>query len=972
VPKDYKNTMNLPQTEFPMRGGLPASEPLRLEKWRELDVYGRLQERNSQGPAFILHDGPPYANGGLHMGHAFNKTLKDFIIRYRSQRGFRAPYVPGWDCHGQPIEHMVEEKLGPEKMAAISQPDLRRLCHDWATRHIDMQRQGFMRLGVLGEWDAPYLTYSRSYEAGNVEVFKALYESGAVYRGRKPIHWCTHCHTALAEAELEYADEPSPSIYVAFRLSTEHPAFAAAASRAAGPPAAAVPDEGADDAGAGRAGACQPHVLIWTTTPWTLPANAGVSLAPDAEYVALLHADKYLIIARQLLSEVALALGIEGEPQLLTDAEGVAVAVSGADLAELRYAHPIHEGMSCRVVTGPHVELNAGTGAVHTAPGHGHEDYLMGELYGLPMLMPVDGNGVFDEGAGAFAGMGVEEANPRIIEFLRQEGALLASRSIRHSYPHCWRCHNPVIFRATDQWFVSMDATGLRDAASAELDKLAWHPAWAVNRLRSMIESRPDWCISRQRSWGVPIPVFRCKRCSSTVATAATFDAVAELFEKEGADAWFTRQPSEYLPQGTACAACGCADLEPERDILDVWWESGVSHTSVLRKREGLGFPADLYLEGSDQHRGWFQSSLLTSVAAYGTAPYRGIMSCGFVVDGEGNKMSKSLGNGIDPLEVVGKLGADVLRLWVGSIDYAQDVGISDEILERTADAYRRIRNTFRFLLSNLHDFDHVADAVGFGDMGPLDRWAMARLARLVDEATQAYEDYRFHAVFHLAFDYIVTDLSAVYLDALKDRLYSDAAKSQRRRSAQTVLAHVLESLVRLLAPILCFTADEAWDAYPVGMRDADMPPAVALAGWPSIADFAGAPAPEALAAAEAAFAEAIALRDHVTRELEQARAAKLIQKSQEAHVLACLPPSSFASLSAFDTSALAELLIVSSVDLAEDAALQAPAVSVSKAAGEKCPRCWNVTELGSDPRFPEVCGRCAEVLAGIEGFGGK
>ena len=955
VPQDYKDTMNLPQTDFPMRGNLPTNEPLRLEKWQQIGLYHLMLQKNDGNEPYVLHDGPPYANGPIHMGHAFNKVLKDIIVKYKAQRGFYAPYVPGWDCHGQPIEHMVETKLGPEKMARIDQPTLRRLCREWAEKYVSVQRDGFIRLGVLGEWEDPYLTYAYSYEAGNVEIFKQMYKNGAIYRGRKPIHWCYQCHTALAEAEIEYGEEASPSIYVAFDMVE---GAAQASERLQG-----LPVQGAK-------GDVPLRIVIWTTTPWTLPANTAVTVAPDADYALLLHEGSALVVAEELLGAVAAALGIEEQekPACLSDHKGERILLKGADLSGLTYTHPIHAGMTGRIVTGSHVDMSTGTGAVHTAPGHGQEDYLMGVKHDLPLLMPVDDNGVFDAGGGPFEGQGVVEANPAIVAFLREQGLLLAEYSIDHSYPHCWRCHSPVIFRATDQWFVSMEATGLREKAISEAGRLNWYPAWAVNRMRSMLEGRPDWCISRQRSWGVPIPVFKCAQCSTAVATDETFDAVIDLFNREGSDAWFTREPAEYLPADTACGACGCTELVPERDILDVWWESGVSHTSVLKKRDYLQFPADLYLEGSDQHRGWFQSSLLTSVGTYGVAPYKGVLSCGFVNDGEGNKMSKSRGNVIDPQEVFNKFGADVLRLWVGSIDSSQDVGIDEEVIQRTSEAYRRIRNTFRFLLSNLYDFDSASDCACWDELGAIDRWALVRCMRLTREVTDAFDAYRFHVAFHALYDYIVTDLSAVYLDVLKDRLYSGAPKSVGRRAAQTVLLNILEVLVRVLAPVLTFTCDEAWEYYPEAIQGTDglQRKAVLLAGWPLEGDFVPAPpTSEEAHAIEEAFSCILGVREAVTKALEEARVAREVGKSQEAALRIVVAPEAFAVLKGQAPGLLEELFIVASVDLEAGQPEGAASVFVSKAPGEKCPRCWNIRELGTDERHSEVCARCAEVLEG-------
>lgn len=945
----YKETMNLPKTDFAMRANLPENEPKRLAKWEEEGLYWKVLEKNKDGKPFVLHDGPPYANGPIHIGHAFNKILKDFVIKSHAQRGYYTPYIPGWDCHGQPIEHMVEVTLGPDKMAAIDQPTLRRLCREWAEKYVGVQREGFKRLGVNADWEHPYLTFTPGYEAGNVEVFKKMYLDGSVYRGRKPIHWCKSCHTALAEAEIEYSDETSPSIYVKFKLDSVPGVFEAAGVE-------------------GNA-----FVLIWTTTPWTLPANTAVSLAPDADYVMVEVEGSYLLMALDLVEQVAEVAGWEAY-RIVTGADGEPVVLKGKELYGLTYTAPIRQDLKGTVIYGDHVTLDTGTGAVHTAPGHGQDDYLVGLEFDIPLLMPVDDNGRFTDEAGQFAGLDTDEANPVIIEWLREQGTLVAEKAITHSYPHCWRCHNPVIFRATDQWFVSMDKTGLRENTMRVIENdVQWIPEWAVNRIGSMVADRPDWCISRQRSWGVPIPVFKCAKCGNTVATAETFDAVIELFRTEGADAWFTKEPSEYLPKGVACEVCGSHELVPEKDILDVWWESGVSHTSVCRYRaeEGLTFPADMYLEGSDQHRGWFQSSILTSVGAYGVAPYKSVMHCGFTMDAEGKKMSKSAGNGIDPADIMAKSGADVLRLWVSSVDYSQDVNIGDEILDRTSEAYRRIRNTFRFLLGNLDDFDDGRDVVTDWDaLAPMDQWMLAKTKALLAEVEAAYDAYKFHYVYRMVYDFIVNDLSAVYMDASKDRLYSEAPNSPLRRSAQTVLMNVLEVLVRVLAPILSFTTDEVWESYPPATRArVGRPTSVQLAGWPEDSDFMPAVPSDAEKTAVEPFNAALALRDEVTKALEDARSEKLINKSQEAAVSVAVPQETFEDLSAFAPEVFEELFIVSKVTLCVSDAEDGVSVEVTKAEGEKCPRCWNYRTLGENPNHPDVCKRCADALDSI-GYG--
>ena len=935
--------MNLPKTDFAMRGNLPENEPKRLEKWYAEDIYHRVLEKNKDGKPFVLHDGPPYANGPIHIGHAFNKILKDFVVKSHAQRGYYTPYIPGWDCHGQPIEHMVEVTIGPERMAEISQPELRQLCREWAEKYVDVQREGFKRLGVNAEWDKPYLTFLPNFESGNVEIFKEMYLKGSVYRGRKPIHWCKRCHTALAEAEIEYGDEVSPSIFVKFKMDIVPGVWEAAGA------------------------APEAYVLIWTTTPWTLPANTAVSLAPEADYVMVSVDGSQLIMAKELVEQVAQVAGWENY-SFISNAAGEPIIMKGKELYGLTYTCPVRQDLKGTIIYGDHVTLDTGTGCVHTAPGHGQDDYLVGLEFDIPMLMPVDDNGCFTDEAGRFAGLDTDAANPVIIEWLEGQGTLVAKQEINHSYPHCWRCHQPVIFRATDQWFVSMEENSLREnALHAINEEVRWIPAWASNRIGSMVAERPDWCISRQRSWGVPIPVFKCAKCSSTVATEATFDAIIDLFNTEGADAWFTKQPSEYLPKGTKCEKCGCTELIPEKDILDVWWESGVTHTAVCKHRadEGLTFPADMYLEGSDQHRGWFQSSLLTSVGAYGVPPYKSVMHCGFTVDEQGRKMSKSLGNGVDPAEVMNKFGADVLRLWVASVDYSQDVSISDNILKQVSDTYRRFRNTFRFLLGSLDDFNDATDAItNWDELEPIDQWAMVRTLKLLNDVEAGYESYRYNVVYREVYEF-VNDLSAVYMDVIKDRLYSEAPASPRRRAAQTVLMNILEVMVRILTPIISFTTDEVWEHYPLAMREREGRVSnVQLAGWPTAADFVPA-FPENAQEVAAAFDQMMDVREVVTKALETARNEKLIGKSQEAALFVKAPEAIVNVAKSYAAGVLEELFIVSSVAF-EVVEGEDVAVDVKVAEGEKCPRCWNICELGGNPAHEDVCERCADALIAI------
>lgn len=921
---NYKKSMNLPQTEFPMRANLAQREPSWIEHWESSHIYEKALKNRADAELFVLHDGPPYANGHIHMGTAFNKIIKDVVIKYKTMQGYRAPYVPGWDTHGQPIEHQVEKNLGPEKMAEISRAKLRYKCRDYALKFVDIQRTEFKRLGVLGDWDNPYLTLNHEYEAGNVEVFKKMYLDGSVYRGRKAVHWCTHCKTALAEAEIEYADDTSTSVYVAYGLNGTTPW---------------------DD----QANGTPVSVLIWTTTPWTLPANGFVTLNGEAEYVAVKVQSWVLVLAKDLLESVAQAAGWE-------DYEILEGTHTGEELSKLTYKHPVHESRNeCRIITDPYVEMSTGTGAVHGAGGHGAEDNLLAVKHDLPIYMPVDDEGYFDEGGGPFKGNKVRRDDDQIIEWLKKKGTLVASAPITHSYPHCWRCKEPVIFRATEQWFVSMDKTGLRQSAIDNFDSFNWIPAWTRNRMGAMVSDRPDWCISRQRSWGVPIPVHHCKECGEVVATEETFDAIIDLFKREGADAWYIKDPAEYLPHDLKCPHCGCSEFVPESDIVDVWWESGVSHISVLEARPELRRPADLYLEGSDQHRGWFQSSYLTSMGYDGTAPYKNLMTCGFVVDGDGRKMSKSLGNVVSPMDVAQKSGADIIRMWVGTTDYSQDMRWSDEILARASDMYRRIRNTFRFTLSNISDMEKT-DAIAFGELLEIDQAELVRLSTLIDEVTKHNNEWHFYLAQRAISDYL-GELSSTYLDVLKDRLYADAPKSFERRSAQTVLATILSVLVRLLAPVLAFTTDETWGFMPEWLTEGVE--SVHLSDWPTLS-LEGIDV-DALNAKYATLRE---VREEVTKALETARNDKKINKSQEAAIVVTAPQAVKEILDATDGAILRELFIVSGIETVEAAeGVDAIDVQIEMAQGEKCPRCWNYRTLGEVADHPDVCTRCAHVL---------
>ena len=927
---EYKKTMNLPKTGFPMRASLAQNEPKRLAQWDEDKLYEQLLKKNEGHEKFVLHDGPPYANGPIHLGHAQNKISKDIINRYWAMRGYQTPYVPGWDCHGQPIEHKVEETLGTEKFNQLPTVKIRELCRKMAVEQVDTQRQGFKRLGVLGEWDNPYLTYVHDYDATDVEIFKAIFDKGAIYRGRKPVHWCTHCHTALAEAEIEYGDEVSPAIFVRFEMTTVPAGLEAYADRL--------------------------WVDIWTTTPWTLPADDAVILHPEADYVAVLVDGRAEIMAEALVERCCGKFGYESY-ELAKGADGEVWRMNGVDLCHNKYKQPIFgdQGVEGEFIYADYVTLDDGTGVVHTAPGHGVDDYNAGMRFNIPIVMPVDDDGRFYKGdgmgtGGPWSGMEVNEANPKIIEWLADRGTLILHEDIHHSYPHCWRCKQPVIFRATSQWFVSMDKTGLRREATAELSKVRFYPSHSVKRIGSMVEQRPDWCISRQRNWGVPIPAYTCQDCGETVMNDATLDAVIELFRAKGSDAWFTDDPASYLGDACVCPKCGGHNLKANPDILDVWWDSGVSHTAVCKHRPYLKFPADMYLEGSDQHRGWFMSSLMTSVGAYGVAPYKSVVSQGFTLDGQGRKMSKSLGNVIDPNKVCNERGADVLRLWVASVDTSTDVPCDETILSHVGDAYRKVRNTFRFLLGELEgQFDPATDALPLDQLTAYDRVTLAHMCKVHEAVEAAYGDYRFNVVFRTLYDY-VTELSNGYLNATKDRMYCGGATTPERRSAQTVWAQILSMLVHDFQPILVYTTDEIMQYLPASMRDGQK--YAALLDWyqaPMTAEEA-----DALEATYVAMNEA---RGAFTKAYEEAQAAGAVSEktTQAASAKLTLPAAQYDLLAGSGVD-LAEVFVCSEVTLAQGDEL---ACAVSAAAGDKCPRCWNWRTLGPDG----LCPRCSAAV---------
>jgi isoleucyl-tRNA synthetase len=942
---DYKDTVNLPKTDFPMKGNLPQREPEILRQWEEQAIFQRVVAQNAgrNGPRFVLHDGPPYANGDIHIGHALNKVLKDLVVKYRNLRGDVADYVPGWDCHGLPIENKVDKELGPKKRD-MDRAQIVEACRRYAQKWIDKQRESFKRLGVFGRWETPYATMSRGYEAEIVRTFARAAERGFLFRGKKPVYWCTTDRTALAEAEVEYADHTSPSIHLAFDLVSPLP----------------------DPKLAGR----KARLVIWTTTPWTLPANLAVAAHPDFTYAAYDLHGTVVVVAKDLLPQFLAAVapgegagaphrhspaaheaatgggGPAATPHV--DPSRVLATFEGKALEGLRYKHPFMD-RECPVILGEHVTLEAGTGLVHTAPGHGQEDYQVGLRYGLEILNPVDGAGRFTAEAGKYAGKEIFAANAEIVRDLHASGHLLSdpAATLKHSYPHCWRCHHPVVFRATDQWFLSLDHRELRAATLRAIDAdVRWIPSWGRDRIYNMIEHRPDWCLSRQRTWGVPIPVFYCQGCEEPLVSQKVMEQVARAFEEEGIEAWHRRTPAQ-LTQGETCAKCGGSEFRREQDILDVWWESGVSWAAVAEK-EGMGVPVDLYLEGSDQHRGWFHSALLTCMALEERAPYRAVLTHGFLLDAHGKAMSKSAGNGIEPSEIIKKYGADILRLWVAASDYRDDVTLSEQVLSGIAEGYRKIRNTIRFVLGALDGYDPKAHAVPVEELLPIDRWALSRLAAYGAKVAQAYEDYEFHIAYHATIQFCSVELSAVYFDIIKDRLYTWKKWGKARRSALTVLHAVAEDLIRLLSPILSFTASEAWNHLPG--RSAD---SVFLAGLPRRA------APADAAALEARYGKLLEVRAAVQGKLEEARRAKLIGSGLEATVRVRAEGELGRAL-AEARDELPTLFIVSGVELGEGPL----EVEVTRAPGQKCERCWIYREdVGADPKHPTICGKCAEAL---------
>ncbi|MGH9357512.1 MAG: isoleucine--tRNA ligase [Terriglobia bacterium] len=937
---DLKNTLNLPKTGFSMKANLPQTEPARLARWSEIDLYGSIRRARKDSPLFTLHDGPPYANGRIHLGTSLNKILKDFIVKSKTMAGFNAPYVPGWDCHGLPIEINVDKELGARK-AQMKAPEIRQECRRYAQKFVNLQREDFKRLGILGEWGSAYLTMDYSYEALIAETFLKFLDQGYIYRGRKPVYWCISDKTALAEAEVEYENHRSPSIYVKYALASD--------------PAQIDP----------RLAGHRVWVIIWTTTPWTLPASMAVAFHPNHEYVVAggSGGDAFLMESRRLGAVLA-ETGLKA-PEVLA-------CFPGRSLEGIELQHPF---LDRRVpgVLADYVTAEDGTGCVHTAPGHGREDYQTGLRYGLEVYSPLNNSGEFTEGLPAYSGHTVFDANAGIIKLLEQRGALAGPPGeIDHSYPHCWRCHNPVIFRATEQWFVSMEHDGLRLRALEEIEKVRWSPEWGRERISNMVATRPDWCISRQRVWGVPITVFHCEACEKPLMDARLARPAVELFAKEGADAWYTHPVEELVAPGTKCPECGGTKLRKEMDILDVWFDSGSSHAAVLGHRADLPWPADVYLEGGDQYRGWFHSSLLVALVTHRATPYRQVLTNGWVLDEQGRAMSKSLGIGVQPEEVIKSHGAEVLRLWAASVDFREDVVISPQILARLSEAYRKFRNTFRYCLANLYDFNPEKDRVAPEELEEIDAWALERTAQTLEQTEAAYQEFAFHRAYRALCDFCTVDLSAFYFDILKDRLYTAPAGSRRRRSGQTALYRILEALLRSMAPLLSFTADEAWshlpalDARELSVHTARfIPPAELRTGLPL-----------ALAGKLEKWDRLIAIRNDVLKVLETARQQKVIGSGLEARVLLD-PQGAFKPLLQEYRAFLPALFIVSKVELSPSwppdiLTVQLPGlkIGVARAAGKKCERCWNYSErVGEDKDHPTVCERCSAALAEIEKF---
>ena len=925
--QDYNKTLNLPTTEFNMRGALPQREPGWVKDWQDKQLYHKMIKNNEGKPLYILHDGPPYANGDIHLGTALNKVLKDFIIRQKNMSGYQAPYVPGWDTHGLPIELKARKKAGVT--SDISPVELRKICKEFALHYLDIQRSQFMRLGVLGEWENPYMTLKPEFEAKQIEIFGNMAQKAYIYKGLKPVYWCPDCNTALAEAEIEYEEDPCFSIYVKFAVKDDQ---------------GKLSKLGID--------VSKTYFVIWTTTTWTLPGNMAICLGPEYEYCAVKANGEYYIMAKELAPAAMKAAKIE-------DYELIG-SVTGKELEYIVCQHPFLDRDSL-VIVGDHVTLDSGTGCVHTAPGHGVEDFevCVNHYPQIQIVVPVDSVGKLTKDAGEFAGLTTDEANKAIAKKLEETGNLFAVEKIVHQYPHCWRCKKPIIYRATEQWFCSVE--DFKADAIREIEKIKWYPSWGEGRIKNMVTDRSDWCISRQRLWGVPIPIFYCEECGEAHIDDASIKAVSELFRKEGSDAWWTHEASEILPAGTKCKKCGCEKFRKETDIMDVWFDSGSSHAAVLMEHPGLQWPADLYLEGADQYRGWFQSSLLTSVAWKGVAPYKAVCTHGWVVDAQGKTMHKSLGNGIAPEEVTDKFGADILRLWVASSDYHSDIRISNDILKQLSEVYRKIRNTARYILGNLYDFNPDTDSVADDQLHELDRWALARMDEVAKECNEGYEEFDFHQVYHAIHNFCTIDLSNFYLDIIKDRLYVEKPDSISRRAAQTAIYRILRDMTLVFAPILAFTCEEIWANLP---KSSDHNPEACVFN-----EMPKGKAGDETAEFMAKWERIRKIRDEVNKALENARNQKTIGKSLEAQVTLKADGELYAFLKE-NEAVLEPVFIVSKVVLEQGAVAQTTAetegleVTVSKAHGEKCERCWAYSDtVGKDEKHPTLCARCAAII---------
>ncbi len=923
---DYSKSLNLPSTDFAMRANLPQREPAMLAEWQESDLYHEVMKKNADKPLFILHDGPPYANGDIHIGHALNKILKDFIVRYHNMAGYKSPYVPGWDCHGLPAESAIIKQTKLDR-GSLSVSDFRNKCKDFVLSYVDIQREGFKRLGVVGDWEKPYLTLAPEFEARQIEVFGEMAKKGYIYKGMKPVYWCAYDETALAEAEIEYNDDPCDSIYVKFEVNDD-----------------------LDGRVKGMAGVPEKvYFVIWTTTTWTLPGNLGICLNADYKYSVVKVENEAYITASELVETVVKNTGIESYE--------VIGELKGRDFEGMTAKHPFMDRVS-HVICGAHVTLDGGTGCVHTAPGFGAEDFDVWRKYeGLPeLIVPVDAKGRMTEEAGKYAGLKTSEANVAILADIKESGALLATQKIVHPYPHCWRCKNPIIYRATEQWFASVK--DMTEQAVKACDNIEWHPVWGKERMIAMIKERNDWCISRQRNWGVPIPIFYCNDCGRYIINEQTITSIAKIFREKGSNAWYDLAPEELVP-GLKCE-CGGTSFTKEKDIMDVWFDSGSSHAGVLDERDDLSSPADIYLEGGDQYRGWFQSSMLTSIAAKGVAPYKKIITHGWTVDGEGKAMHKSLGNAVSPKEVIDSYGADILRLWVSSVEFTVDARISPDILKQLSEVYRKIRNTARILMGNLGtaetDFAPERDMVEDKKLPDIDKWALARLNKLVKETTEAYEACRFHDVYHAVSNFCTIEMSKMYIDIAKDRTYASAKDGFGRRCAQTTMYKILSALTRIISPILAFTADEIWKS--MSHLDGEDTRNVLLNDMPKY------DASEPFAAEEARYEKLFAHRDEVLFALENARAAKLIGKSLEAKVIITADGQTYDFLASFDKAELDDVFIVSGTELVKGAVAEGElAVEIARADGNKCARCWKHSTEASEVDGEHICPRCMAVM---------